>query len=114
MSTPLDVLKKGLLKQQRMSPIPTKRKEELICHPNPKRFDYRVALLRERYLVSMKAMDPDDIVHEFMYIPSKTPPNAVKGSSVSPSPLSIPSPTAFSKPSTPGDMVVYESPKSPK
>jgi hypothetical protein len=114
MSTPLDVLKKGLLKQQRMSPIHHKRKEELIYHPNPKRFDYRVALLRERYLVSMNAMDPDDVVHEFMYIPSKTPPNAVKGSSVSPLHLSIPSPTAFSKPSTPGDLVVYESPKSQK
>lgn len=109
MSTPLDVLKRGLLKQQRMSPISTK--EELICHPNPKRFEYRVALLRERYLVSMKAMDPDDIVHEFMYIPSKTPPHTVKRSSVSPSPFPILSPTAFSKPSTPGDLVVYESPK---
>jgi hypothetical protein len=111
MSTPLEVLKKGLLKQQRMSPISTKRKEELICHPNPKRFEYRIALLRERYLVSMKAMDPDDIVHEFMYIPPNTPPHTVKGSSVSPLLLSIPSPTAFSKPSTPGDLVVYESPK---
>jgi hypothetical protein len=111
MSTPLDVLKKGLLKQQRMSPISPKRKEELICHPNPKQFEYRVALLKERYLVSIKAMDPDDIVHEFMYIPSKTPPHAVKGSSISPLHLSIPSPTAFSKPSTPGDLVVYESPK---
>jgi len=114
MSTPLDVLKKGLLKQQRMSPISPKRKEEFISHPNPKRFDYRVALLRERYLVSMNAMDPDDIVHEFMYIPSKTPPNAVKGPSTSPSLLSIPSPTAFSKPSTPGDLVLHELPKSPK
>jgi hypothetical protein len=38
----------------------------------------------------------------------------VKGSSVSPLHLSIPSPTAFSKPSTPGDLVVYESPKSQK
>ena len=111
MSTPLDVLKKGLLKQQRTSPIVPKRKEELICHPNPKRFDYRVALLRERYLVSMNAMDPDDIVHEFMYIPPITPPNAVKGPSTSPVFLSVPSPTAFSKPSTPGDLVVYESPK---
>jgi hypothetical protein len=111
MSTPLDVLKRGLLKQQRMSPIHHKRKEELIYHPNPKRFEYRVALLRERYLVSIKAMDPDDIVHEFMYIPSNTPPNAVKGSSVSPLHLSILSPTAFSKPSTPDDLVIYESPK---
>ena len=110
MSTPLDILKRGLLKQQRMSPISTKRKEELIYHPDPKRFEYRIALLRERYFVSMNAMDPDDIVHEFMYIPSKTPPNAVKRSSVSPL-LSFPSPTAFSKPSTPGDLVVYESPK---
>jgi hypothetical protein len=114
MSTPLDILKKGLLKQQRMSSITPKRKEELICHPNPKRFDYRVALLRERYLVSMNAMDPDDIVHEFMYIPPITPPNGVKGPSTSPSPLSVPSPTAFLKPSTPGDLVVYESPTLPK
>jgi len=111
MTTPLEVLKRGLLKQQRMSPIFPKQKEELIYHPDPKRFEYRVALLRERYLVSIKAMDPDDIVHEFMYIPSKTPPHTVKGSSVSPSPFPIPSPTAFSKPSTPGDLVVYESPK---
>jgi len=110
MSTPLDILKKGLLQQQRLSLISPKKKDELICHPNPKRFDYRVALLRERYLVSMKVMDPDDIVHEFMYIPSKTPPNTVKGPSTSPVFLSIPSPTAFSKPSSPGDLVVYEPP----
>ena len=110
MSTPLDILKKGLLQQQRVLVSP-KRKEELICHPDPKRFDYRVALLRERYLVSIQAMDSDDIVHEFMYLPPMTPPNAVKGSSISPLHLSIPSPTAFSKPSTPGDLVVLESPK---
>jgi hypothetical protein len=112
MSTPLEILKKGLLKQQRNSPI--HYKEELICHPNPKRFDYRMSLLKERYLVSMKAMDPDDIVHEFMYIPPNTPPHVVKGPSVSPLLLSIPSPTAFLKPSTPGDLVIYESPKSSK
>jgi len=112
MSTPLDVLKKGLLKQQRILSISPK--EELICHPDPKRFDYRVALLRERYLVSINAMDPDDIVHEFMYIPLKTPPNTVKGPSTSPILLSIPSPTAFSKSDTPGDLVVQESPKSEK
>ena len=112
MSTPLDVLKKGLITQQRFSSISPKR-EELICHPNPKRFDYRVSLLRERYLVSVKAMDPDDIVHEFMYMPPITPPSDVKGPSTSPLHLSIPSPTAFLKPSTPGDVVVHQSPKSP-
>jgi hypothetical protein len=111
MSTPLDILKKGLLQQQRLSLISPKKKDELICHPNPKRFDYRVELLKERYLVSIQAMDPDDIIHEFLYIPPNTPPNTVKGPSTSPTLLSIPSPTAFSKPSSPGDLVVHDPPK---
>jgi len=112
MSSSLDTLKKGLLQQQRLSLISNKKKDELICHPNPKRFDYRTSLLKERYLVSIQAMDPDDIVHEFLYIPPTTPPNAVKGPSTSPTLLSIPSPTAFLNPPSPGDLVVYESPKN--
>jgi len=111
MSTPLDILKKGLIQQQRLSLISPKKKDELICHPSPKRFDYRVALLKERYMVASRAMDPDDIVHEFLYIPPTTPPHTVKGPSTSPLLLSIPSPTAFLKPSTPGDLVVHEPPK---
>lgn len=62
-------------------------------------------------MVSIQAMNPDDIVYEFMYIPPITPPNECKGPSTSPVLISIPSPTAFLKPSTPGDLVVYESPK---
>jgi len=111
MTAPLDILKKGLIHQQRLSLISPKKKDELICHPSPKRFDYRIALLKERYMVASHAMDPDDIVHEFLYIPPITPPNMVKGPSTSPIHLSIPSPTAFLKPSTPGDLVVYEPPK---
>jgi len=35
-------------------------------------------LLRERYLVSIHAIHPSDIVHEFIYIPSITPPLATQ------------------------------------
>jgi hypothetical protein len=50
----------------------------MIHHPNPKRFDYRVELLRERYLVSIHAINVSDIIHEFLYIPSITPPLAIQ------------------------------------
>ena len=82
MNTPLEILKKGLLQQNRMTNrclSPTRSySSPIIHHPNPKRFDYRVELLRERYLVSIHAMNPSDIVHEFIYIPSITPPLATQ------------------------------------
>ena len=82
MNTPLEILKKGLLQQNRMTNrclSPTRSySSPIIHHPNPKRFDYRVELLRERYLVSIHVISPSDVVHEFMYIPSITPPLAVQ------------------------------------
>ena len=83
MNAPLEVLKKGLLQQNRMTPIqslsPSRSySSPIIHHPNPNRFDYRVELLRERYLVSIHAINASDIIHEFMYIPSITPPLAVQ------------------------------------
>ena len=83
MNAPLEVLKKGLLQQNRLTPhrslSPTRYySTTIIHHPNPKRFDYRVELLRERYLVSIHMISPSDVVHEFMYIPSITPPLAVQ------------------------------------
>ena len=82
MNTPLEILKKGLLQQNRMTNrclSPTRSySSPIIHHPNPKRFDYRVELLRERYLVSVHALHPSDIVHEFIYIPSITPPLATQ------------------------------------
>ena len=82
MNTPLEILKKGLLQQNRMTNrclSPTRSySSPIIHHPNPKRFDYRVELLRERYLVSVHAIHPSDIVHEFIYIPSITPPLATQ------------------------------------
>ena len=88
MNTPLEVLKKGLIQQNLLSSnrsfSPTlSYSSTIIHHPNPKRFDYRVELLRERYLVSIHAINPSDVIHEFMYIPSITPPSAVQ----QPSPL---------------------------
>jgi hypothetical protein len=83
MNTPLEVLKKGLLQQNRLTPhrslSPTRSySSTMIHHPDPKRFNYRVELLRERYLVSIHAIHPSDIIHEFMYIPSITPPFAIQ------------------------------------
>jgi hypothetical protein len=82
MNTPLDVLKKGLLQQNRManrSLSPSRSySSPIIHHPDPKRFSYRVELLRERYLVSIHAINVSDIVHEFIYIPSITPPLAIQ------------------------------------
>jgi hypothetical protein len=67
MNTPLEVLKKGLLQQNRLTPhgslSPTRYySTTIIHHPNPKRFDYRVELLRERYLVSIHVIHPSDVV----------------------------------------------------
>jgi hypothetical protein len=83
MNTPLDVLKKGLIQQNRMAPTrslsPSRSySSPIIHHPDPKRFSYRVELLRERYLVSIHAINVSDIVHEFIYIPSITPPLAIQ------------------------------------
>jgi hypothetical protein len=83
MNTPLEILKKGLLQQNRLTPTrslsPSRYySSPIIHHPNPKRFNYRVELLRERYLVSIHAIHPSDIVHEFIYIPSITPPLAIQ------------------------------------
>jgi hypothetical protein len=73
----LERLKKVLL-QRSLSP---KKMEHVIIQPNPKRFDYRIALLRERYMVAIHAIDKEDIIHEFMYLPPVTPPNASSGPS---------------------------------
>ena len=62
MNAPLEVLKKGLLQQNRLTPHRSL---------SPTR-------LRERYLVSIHVISPSDVVHEFMYIPSITPPLAVQ------------------------------------
>jgi len=83
MNTPLEILKKGLIQQNRLTSnrclSPTRSySSPIIHHPNPKRFDYRVELLRERYLVSMNVISSSDIIHEFMYIPSITPPLAIQ------------------------------------
>ena len=90
MNLPLEILKKGLLQQNRMrsaprvlSPKHSPKHSPSIIHPNPKRFDYRVELLRERYFVSIHAMDKEDIIHEFIYIHPVTPPHSVKGASPS-------------------------------
>jgi len=88
MNTPLEVLKKGLL-QQNILALSSNRSlsptisysSTIIHHPDPKRFDYRVELLRERYLVSIHAITSSDVIHEFMYIPSITPPSAIQGPS---------------------------------
>lgn len=48
-----------------------------VHHPNPKRFDYRTGLLRERYVVSIGAIPISDIIHEFMYHCPVTPPNSI-------------------------------------
>jgi hypothetical protein len=77
MSTPLESLKKALLQRSR-SP---KKIEEVVSQPNSKQFDYRIALLRERYMLSIHALDKEDVVHEFMYHPPVTPPYATKGPS---------------------------------
>jgi hypothetical protein len=77
MSTPLEYLKKVLLQRSR-SP---KKTDNVVCQPNPKRFDYRVALLRERYMLSINALEKEDVIHEFMYCPPVTPPNTIKGPS---------------------------------
>ena len=52
-----------------------------VHHPNPKRFDYRTGLLRERYLVSIGAISVSDVVHEFMYHCPVTPPHAISAAS---------------------------------
>lgn len=83
MNTPLEVLKKGLLQQNRITPTrslsPSRSySSPLLHHPHPKRFDYRVEMLRERYLVSIHVIHPSDIIHEFIYIPSITPPFAIQ------------------------------------
>ena len=82
MAGPLDRLIKGLLQQNRCSPTSfSPKRSTTIHHPFPKRFDYRIELLRERYLVSIHAIENEDTIHEFMYMPPVTPPNKVKGAS---------------------------------
>jgi hypothetical protein len=83
MNTPLEILKKGLIQHNRLTSnrclSPTRSySSPIIHHPNPNRFNYRVELLRERYLVSIHAIHPSDIIHEFIYIPSITPPLATQ------------------------------------
>lgn len=53
----------------------------VLHHPCPARFDYRVLLLRERYLISIHAIDPSDQIYEFICIHPVTPPLAVSVSS---------------------------------
>jgi hypothetical protein len=50
-------------------------------YPHPKRFDYRANLLRERYLLSIHAIEEKDIQHEFLCRLPITPPHQVKGPS---------------------------------
>jgi len=42
--------------------------------PTPERFSYRVLLLRERYLISIDAIQSSDRIYEFMCIHPVTPP----------------------------------------
>lgn len=68
-----------------------------VHHPNPKRFDYRTGLLRERYLASIGAIPVSDIVHEFMYHRPVTPPHTIVAAS----------------PSIPQNEAIHLSPKLP-
>ena len=68
-----------------------------IIQPNPKRYEYRIALLRERYLISINPLDPNDIIHDFICFHPVSPLNTVKG----PSPAVPPNETI--EPKVPAD-----------
>jgi hypothetical protein len=111
MNNPLEILKKGLLQQNHLSSLsplsfsPKRSNSTTVHHPFPKRFDYRVELLRERYLVSIHAIDKADIIHDFMYMPPVTPLNKTTGPSPDIEAEKIKQPADF-KSSKPADLLV--------